>query len=59
MRIRYRFTLPDRTERTFDVQLDPETLVFVPPDTDAEPPAWTALENAQCPNCPLATVPGA
>jgi hypothetical protein len=50
--IRYRFTFDDGAEHTFEVQLDPVTLL-----NQAEPPpalpGWTRLEVEQCPNCPL------
>ena len=59
MHIRYRFTQPDGVERTFDVTLAPDTLALIPRADAAEPPAWTALDNHQCPNCPLAPAPGA
>jgi len=59
MHIQYRFTLADGTERLFALTLDDATLALVPPPAAAEPPAWTALANQTCPNCPLAQAEGA
>lgn len=59
MHIRYRFTLADGSERSFALALDERTLALLSPADAPEPPAWTALENHQCPNCPLATAPEA
>lgn len=62
MQLRYRFALSDGTERRFDVALDPVSLALqhatadgaAPSAFDASAfPAWAALENEQCPNCPL------
>lgn len=59
MQIQYRFTLADGSERRFALTLDDATLALVPPAGGVEPPAWTALENQRCPNCPLAPAEGA
>lgn len=53
MRLRYRFALADGTERSFEVALHPDSLALQRPADAGEAPAWTALENEQCPNCPL------
>lgn len=60
MRLRYRFALADGTERRFEVMLDDESLALQHANPDVasasahgEAPAWAALENEQCPNCPL------
>ncbi len=53
MQLRYRFTYDSGVERTFDVRLDASTLALQLPPRDTAPPAWTALENERCPNCPL------
>ncbi len=53
MRLRYRFAIADGTERTFEVTLHPESLALQLPVKADVAPAWTALENEQCPNCPL------
>jgi hypothetical protein len=53
MRLRYRFALTDGTERSFTVSLHPESLALQLPVATGPAPAWTALENEQCPNCPL------
>lgn len=53
MRLSYRFALADGTERTFEVALHPESLALQLPVRTGAAPAWTALENEQCPNCPL------
>lgn len=50
--IRYIFTLPDTSEKEFDVRLDPEDLSLIrEPDRDF--PSWTHLDFHQCPNCTL------
>lgn len=59
MHIQYRFTLADGTERRFALTLDDATFALVPPPDAPEPPAWTALANQTCPNCPLAQTEGA
>ena len=51
LRFVYRFLHKDGHESRFEVALDPETLMHALPE--GEPPAWTALGNKQCPNCPL------
>lgn len=50
---RYRFTLPDGRQSTFDVRLDAVTLDLARPASGPHP-AWTALDFEQCPHCPLA-----
>jgi hypothetical protein len=52
LRIRYRFDLPDGSQKTLDFAFDPTNfrLSNAPP---AEPPFWTELEFNQCVNCPL------
>jgi hypothetical protein len=52
LRIRYRFDLPDGSQRTLDFAFDPVNfrLSNTPP---AEPPFWTELKFNQCSNCPL------
>jgi hypothetical protein len=50
--IRYRFTFPDSSERTFSLEMDRDTAVLTPSDrTDL--PAWTALEFNKCAGCPF------
>jgi hypothetical protein len=50
--IRYRFTFPDSSERTFSLEMDRDTAVLTPSDrTDL--PAWTALEFNKCSGCPF------
>jgi hypothetical protein len=48
----YRFTLPDQTTETYDLEIDNETL-----ELQAAPkgslPDWTRLTFQQCPHCPL------
>ena len=53
MQLRYRFTFDDGSERVFDVVLDDATLALQPPARPAPAPAWAALDNERCPNCPL------
>lgn len=50
--IQYRFGFPSGRELAFKLRLDPNTFESVEA-TPASPPAWTALTNRQCPNCPL------
>ncbi len=52
MLINYRFKFPDGLEESFSVELDDATLGYRAP-AGATPPAWTALGNHQCENCPL------
>jgi hypothetical protein len=49
---KYRFVLPDGSEKEFPVELDPGTLglMNIP---EGPYPGWTALGHNQCPNCPL------
>ncbi len=54
LEIQYSFRCHDRSERVFDVRLDPETLEQQAPEQSSLP-AWTALAFHQCPNCPLET----
>lgn len=48
----YTFRLDNGTEKTFDINLDPQTLSLIP-QTKASPPGWAELSCCQCPNCPL------
>jgi hypothetical protein len=50
--IRYRFDLPDGTQKTLNFTFHPATfrLTNAPPAT---PPFWTELKFNQCANCPL------
>jgi hypothetical protein len=52
LRIRYRFELPDGSQKTLDFTFDPASfrLTNTPP---LDPPFWTELEFSQCSNCPL------
>jgi hypothetical protein len=49
--ISYRFDAEDGTQATFDLELDPKTLLL--PVVQGDLPEWTALEFQQCPHCPL------
>jgi hypothetical protein len=51
-RIRYRFDLPDGSQKSLDFTFDPTDfrLSMAPP---AAPPFWTDLKFNQCANCPL------
>jgi len=51
-RIRYRFDLPDGTQKTLDFTFDPGNFRLVNP-APAVAPFWTALTFKQCANCPL------
>jgi hypothetical protein len=52
LRIRYRFDLPDGSQKAVEFSFDPVrfTLVTPPP---ADPPFWTELKFNRCANCPL------
>jgi len=52
LRIRYRFDLPDGSQKTLDFTFDSSSfrLANAPP---AKPPFWTELKFNQCANCPL------
>ena len=50
--IQYRFTLPDESEETFDIELNPTTLTHM--GVNKAPDAfWTRLDFHQCPHCRL------
>jgi hypothetical protein len=50
--IRYRFDLPDGSQKTLHFRFDPASFRLInPPPT--EPPFWTELKFNQCANCPL------
>src|ERR1035438_2446347 len=50
-KIVYDFLFPDKTTKTYEVEIDKDTLKLVnPPKTH---PAWTELENKKCGHCPL------
>jgi hypothetical protein len=51
-RIRYRFDLPDGTQKTLDFSFDPLTFRLLNPPP-ADPPFWTELAFNRCANCPL------
>jgi hypothetical protein len=51
-RITYEFRFEDESTSTLTMELDRETMALLPPD-DQHLADWTALEFAQCPNCPL------
>jgi hypothetical protein len=51
-RIRYRFDLPDGTQKTLDFIFDPGDFRLVNPAPEVAP-FWTALTFKQCANCPL------
>jgi hypothetical protein len=50
--IRYRFDLPDGSQRTLSFKFDPASFRLINP-VPAAPPFWTELEFNQCANCPL------
>jgi hypothetical protein len=54
LRIRYRFDLPDGSQKTLDFRFDAATFrLSNPPPRD--PPFWTELKFNQCANCPLSS----
>jgi hypothetical protein len=52
LRIRYRFDLPDGSQKTLDFMFDAATFRLSNPPP-ADPPFWTELKFNQCANCPL------
>jgi hypothetical protein len=50
--IHYRLRTADGREMQFRLRFDPKTFESVESTPD-NPPAWTALDFHQCPNCPL------
>jgi hypothetical protein len=50
--IRYRFDLPDGSQKTLSFKFDPASFRLINP-VPAAPPFWTELEFNQCANCPL------
>ena len=52
LRIRYRFDLPDGSQRTLEFSFDPTTFKLQNPPP-ADPPFWTELKFNRCANCPL------
>jgi hypothetical protein len=52
--IRYQFVFDDGAERSFEVVLDPVTLLNLAP-APSPAPEWTRLEVERCPTCPLST----
>jgi hypothetical protein len=52
--IEYRFKLPDKSEESFKLHLNPHTGEIVRPLSN-DLPEWTRLGFQQCPNCPHKT----
>ena len=50
--IRYRFDLPDGSQKTLNFRFDPASFRLIN-TTPAAPPFWTELKFNQCANCPL------
>jgi hypothetical protein len=50
--IRYRFDLPDGSQKTLEFSFDPTTFKLQNPPP-ADPPFWTELKFNRCVNCPL------
>lgn len=57
LRVHYEIRREGAATLVFDVLMDRETLLQVG-EEPADPPAWTALDFAQCPHCPLRAGPG-
>jgi hypothetical protein len=51
-RIRYRFDLPDGSQRTFEFEFRAGDFLMINPPA-ADPPFWTELAFCKCANCPL------
>ncbi len=54
LHIRYRFDLPDGSQKLLDLAFDAADFRLATP-APAEPPFWTELKFSQCANCPLHT----
>jgi hypothetical protein len=54
LRIRYRFDLPDGSQKMLDFLFDAATFRLSNPPP-ADPPFWAELKFNQCANCPLST----
>ena len=52
--IRYCFTLPDKSQQIFDLQLDMQNIESSV-SNQGDLPSWTNLDFHQCSNCPLTT----
>ena len=52
LRIRYRFDLPDGSQKTLDFSFHPSSFRLLNP-APAQPPFWTELKFNRCANCPL------
>ena len=52
LHIRYRFDLPDGSQKHLSLSFDPRTF-RLSNAAPAEPPFWTELKFSQCANCPL------
>jgi hypothetical protein len=52
LRIRYRFDLPDGSQKSLEFSFDPTTFKLQNPPP-ADPPFWTELKFNRCANCPL------
>ena len=50
--LKYRFALPDSTERVFDLELDRDSALLVS-EPMGDPPAWTLMSFNQCSGCPF------
>ena len=50
--LRYRFALPDSTERVYDLELDRDSALLVSKPS-GDPPAWTLMSFNQCSGCPF------
>lgn len=48
----YSFTLPNGSKKTFDLQIDRQTLSTKDVSNETPPP-WTKIDFHQCPHCPL------
>ena len=50
--LKYRFSLPDASERIFDLELDRDSALLVSKPA-GKPPAWTEMAFNQCSGCPF------
>lgn len=52
IKITYDFRFPDKTRMSYVIEMDEETLTFIPHQPET-PPDWAKLENHKCSHCPL------
>jgi len=51
----YKFVFTDKTEKVFEIKIDPETLNII--RDEKKYPEWTRFENFSCEHCPIKKLP--